>query len=237
MKLISFFRITLILFLFLLNPCLTLAANTTKKTYQFEMLVFSALTPQTLTSEQWPVMTPSTIHLSNQGDASYQSFLQQINFKQSTASDLDLNLIEKRIQTNPHFRIIAHLAWQERVPTSRHSIPIRIYGGNAYADDGSTVAYDDAQEVPMNTYPHWQMNGEVNLSLNRYFNTRFNLLFAEPTAAISSELPLNNLAPTPFTYFHLLQTRRTKSNELNYIDNPLYRILFVIKKVPEPHQT
>lgn len=61
----------------------------------------------------------------------------------------------------------------------------------------------------------WQVSGTLALNLQRYFDAHFNLQFYNPT---------NN------TSYKVNQIQRMKSNELNYIDHPLYGIL--IKIVP-----
>ena len=234
---INTFRSTLKLILISIAASLLVAthswaANNQSDTYQIEMIVFSAINNDTLSSEHWPVITPSDFQLADIQSPNYLNYLQRIHFTPATKQQQLLSKEQSKLSSNRNFHVIAQLAWQEIVPSSQQSQPIRIYGGNAYGTDGNLLATQPNPTVALNTYPQWQLNGEVTISLNRYFDTRFNLVFAEPTNALPSSFSERSAAAnTPVSYFHLLQTRRTKSDELNYIDNPLYRVLFIIKKI------
>ena len=96
---------------------------------------------------------------------------------------------------------------------------------------------EDTETAPhFNQAKTWQVNGVMSLYLNRYINTQFNLAFAMPTSQFEA-LNHNPQSTQPsheaVTYLMLNQKRRTKSNELNYIDHPVYGILMKIIPINE----
>ncbi len=212
--------------------CAAAPETANQNTYQVEMIVFSELTPDTLQSENWPLIQPADYPMTDTNDPRYQSFLDQIQFQSVPNTQFNLNKEQQKIESSPSLQLIAHMAWQESVPNAKQVMPIRVFGGNVYDQQGHVLASNDADQDPQlaATNPVWQLSGDITISLNHYFDTRFNLLFAEPKTTLPAAIQ-QYTTNSPFTYFHLLQTRRTKSGELNYIDNPLYRVLFIIKKI------
>lgn len=105
---------------------------------------------------------------------------------------------------NPGYNVLLHTAWSQ---PNRGSGPLLHVQG-----DG--------------------VNGTIRISVDRYFDVRFNLYFAvseNTLASIGKNGYFKN--SSNLVYFHLKETRRMKSHEMNYIDNPLFGVL--IKIVPE----
>ena len=127
-----------------------------------------------------------------------------------------------------------HLAWQQQVNTPSEAKAIQLYGGAGYSANGATPIDNPDESVPFHQSAKWQVNGQVKVSVNRYFNLHFNLTFSEPLQLIQSLDSKNYFSniQTPYITFQLNQNRRTRSNELNYIDYPLYGLLFEVKKIP-----
>lgn len=202
----------------------------TAKLYQIEVIIFSHLNATSLASEQWA--EPQTAQLTAYTDLNNNLDPEHINLQYIGPSNQFLTPTIKKLKKN-HFPIILHLAWQQQFDSSDAKTTIHLYGGRAYADDGSMLDNVMDQTTPSTMYQHWQLNGEVTINVNRYFNVGFNLYFSEPLSTLKLLDNTNyfNSQPGEFYQFHLLQTRRTRSKELNYMDSPLYGILFEIKKI------
>ncbi len=203
----------ILLFLF---ACFTLTALAAPDSYQVELIIFSQLSSSALDSEQWPLVTP----ILNSSKADKISLI--------TKDKMQLRAQAKDIINNPNYQMLLHLAWQASAKQLNQGQMVHIYGGEAFDAAGKQIA-DVAlhQQVPFNQYPIWEINGLVNVKLSRYFNFNFNLYFAEPFSELS-QLSQNAYFANKNTgvfYFHLLQQRRTRSGELNYIDYPIYGVL------------
>lgn len=196
-----------------------LAANADiAKAYQVELIIFSHMSTKSLDSEQWPLSNANTSQYTNTitlapntSDLHYYRLLDPQNFTLAK----EQARLNKYIST---YHTIMHIAWHQLVFEPRYARAIHIKGGNIYNNDGTTIP---------------QVNGTIRVSVQHYLNVSLNLTFAASSHAIS-KLARNHYfdnARNGLIYFHLLQTRRMRSNELNYIDFPLYGILIKITPV------
>ena len=219
-----------------LLPCYllstTIAQANDDPIYQIEMVVFSRLSPSTLASEKWPSINPAALKINPADPSQYQQYLKAINWKLQSPSHYFMNPLIKTLKQS-NYNILMHMAWQQQVGPTRYSQPIQLYGGKAYSLSAEVQNVTTDETTPFEQYPQWQINGNLKISVNRYFNLHFNLIFAEPLTTIQT-IDSNGYfdsVHSPFVYFHLNQNRRTRSNELNYIDFPLYGVMFEIKKI------
>ena len=135
------------------------------------------------------------------------------------------------------YNIVLQVGWVQPSAQLNRTEHFHLLGGQSYPPtkdqanattlgaQTTSAAYQNA-----NTY---QVNGDISISLNRFFNFKFNLLFTEPTTTlqkIDRQFNRNNQWGQ-WSYFHLYQRRRMRSGELNYIDHPLYGILVMIKPI------
>jgi hypothetical protein len=180
--------------------------------YQVEMIIFSHLTTSGVTQEQWPSVNPppsfaDALPLQNSNASGYYQAL--------GSNEFILQREQAEFNRNGGYRTLVHAAWLQ--PFTGSSAPtIHIFGGNNYDANGQT---------------QYAVNGTVRVTVNRYFNAAFNLYFAVPENMLARYDNRNYFHNTNnLVYFHLTETRRMKSHELNYIDYPLFGVL--IKIVP-----
>lgn len=210
--------------------------------YQIEMIVFSHINANRLDSEQWPVLTTSP--LQNFKDA-YQ-LLPDLDTPANPNATPDpfkpmllqssyyfLNPVLNKLNQSPAYQVILHTAWTQAVHDTKHERWIHIYGGHGFDNNGNVVAQDLDGTVPYDLAAHWQVDGLMKLNLIHYFNTRYIMYFVAPTADIQNISQNTNFQniDNPLLYFKLDQTRRMRSNELNYIGHPMYGVLIKIKRV------
>jgi len=197
--------------------------------YQVELIIYSQLSEEALQSEEWPFvenkisLPASTIEFQNPSftaSASY-SLLSPRNFKLSAEAN--------QLKKDPHYKVLLHMAWQQPMIAGKTMPPIHFMGGTAFDDRGNPLSLT-SQEDFQNENLRWQVNGMLTLAMRHYFDLHFNILFTEPASQITrfvSEGNLQNIEGD-LAYFRVIQDRRTKSQELNYIDSPLYGILVEI---------
>ena len=209
-------------------------------TYQIELIVFSHLTNKNISSEKWPQVLPDSIKHAWAFNATpdlNNAYLAQVNFNPLPTDLYQLTPMVKTLDAKTDFQVLLHMAWQQIVLPDDSAQTIHLYGSNALHKASADQEQDIGihEDLPYNTNSNWEVDGEMGLSVKRYFDTHFNLLFAIPTSALSSASDAF-ITPShgPLTYFHLLENRRMRSGELNYIDNPLFGVLIKISKVKDP---
>lgn len=223
--------IAILLSLFAILFCTNIQAESanTAKWYQIELIIFSHITAQALNSEHWPwtnnryVPKPRTIELNFSSGANYGILAPSYFLMQRE---------QARISKQARYQVLLHLAWRQQIRHPRHARPIHIFGGNAYNSSGKVIASNLNGNAPYDSNAIWQVDGTFRISVRRYFDVNANLLFTVPTSQlsrISKTGDFDNIQGK-FAYFRLLQSRRMRSKELNYIGYPLYGIL--VKVIP-----
>lgn len=128
--------------------------------YQINMLVFTQITPQNLTSEYWPniLVQPYIKHT--------QEITPLPNFslaKEATA-----------LQNKSQYKIIYQASWIQPIYNFAQAKWIHIQGGQAYDTQGnplnnvnSTTSTNNATTTFKPSY--WQLNGKIKISKNKFF--------------------------------------------------------------------
>lgn len=174
-----------------------------KKTYDIEVIIFTHITTQTLQTEQWPLISEDAINALDQKIAPMKTIPTHVLSREEAAMSRD-----------PHYKILLHTAWQTTWSSGRSTITIPIQTATTTSD--ST-----------------QLKGFMTMHLSRYFDAHINLMLTKPMQELQ-KLDIKNYfssMKTPNFTFQLKQEQRMRSNELNYIGNPLIGIL--IKIMPE----
>lgn len=177
-------------------------AADTDPAYQIEIIVFSHITHEGLQSEYWPALPPLTIS-PKAVELTGDQLLPQTQWLLNPAQQL----LEKN-----QYSVLLHLAWQQSAAALRAGQIIHLSGGDIYEDKYS------------------QVNGILAIRLERYFSVHTNLQFLMPWASLQNlNLPNISQSPgNPYMTFNINEHLRMRSNELNYIDHPLYGILIKI---------
>jgi len=115
----------------------------------------------------------------------------------------------RKIAQKNNYKVLLNIAWQQEIPVTRHGKPIHISGD--------------------------KIDGTITINRDRYFDIKTNLILTEPISYLNTISP-GNYSDTPnneFTSFQMKQTRRMRSNELNYIDQPLFGMLIKIVHIEQ----
>lgn len=130
----------------------------------------------------------------------------QLLTSENSQLQIENRRFSRKIAQKNNYKVLANIAWQQEIPVTRHAKPIHISGD--------------------------KIDGTITINRDRYFNIKINLILTESTKYLYSIDSENypNTANNEFISFQMKQTRRMRSNELNYIDQPLFGML--IKIVP-----
>ncbi|HLD84148.1 MAG TPA: CsiV family protein [Coxiellaceae bacterium] len=178
--------------LFLIIPAISFA---TDKAYIVNVLIFSHITPETISAEQWPTI---------------QTIVPASDTNMPARSPSQLTTFKKQIANNPQYQILFDGKWTMSWPND------------------TTI-----MTLPINN--HANLTGNIQISLTHYFNVHTDLYLTEATSTLRHLERgdyFDRFNQSSFT-FQLLQNRRMRSNELNYLERPLLGML--IKIVPAPN--
>lgn len=135
------------------------------------------------------------------------------------------------IAASSRYRLIRHLAWRQPGLDENEAVAVRISLGNTSAvylpeDISAYQEFIPASAVPtperqrkINTST---VNGSIRVHLGRFLHMQTQLAFTDEQTGQS---------------FRLSQSRKMRSRELHYIDNPRFGILTRILPIEEPEQT
>lgn len=196
----------LLCFILLFLTATTFAAD---NLYQIDLIIFTHITDTALSSENWPNILK-------------QPYLQRAT-EPPFSQTLGLQSEATSLQQQPDYKIILHTSWQQKITSSRHAKWLHIYGGQPYDVQGKPIQPDD-NRLP--TY--WELNGKLKISKDNFFDIYANLYLTIPTENTENLVPLRT--------FILQEHRRTKLNQLNYLDHPLFGALIKISKTASTNE-
>lgn len=207
------------------------------KWYQVELIIFSHITANNLNAEKWPIIVPRDFNRSNivQLLAKNQTDYVKQHFRLLTNNAFQLKREQEKLNRKPGYHVLLHLVWQQLINNRRLSKSIHLFGGNTYNQAGKIMPSSDSQFANRNFSLKRQVDGTITISVNKYFNVDLNLYFAAPLAQLVRLSRTNYFQDVHkgLAYFHLLQSRRMRSNELNYFDYPLYGALIKITHIKQ----
>ena len=157
-------------------------------------------------------ITPDTLQLQQWPAVSPEQNTQIIK---APAPATDLQSEKNALLKNPNYQILLDASWPE-----------------TWSSDQSTIT------IPIASMDG-KLNGWMEITLGHYFDVHANLLLTVPTATLqqlSTNGYFSKWSQPNFT-FQLLQKRRMRSNELNYLEHPLMGMLIKITPVRNEQPT
>lgn len=240
----------------LLFTCLLAVSTTTQAKepdwYQIEVLIFAQQSDYQRSNELWRdnftpdySADPITLSSSAQANIARQPFL-------SLPADLrKLNASAQRIRKAPDLRLLSHLAWRQPVMKKDEAQPILIQTGDRF---DSSSELEGTLTIYRGRYLH--ASSDLFFSQFKSVDTEKQLdwsVFSEDKPVSDSDAWLQSqqqnqtanfqaIAPDTNAQFiraataRLKQSRRMRSDELHYIDHPLFGMLVQITpyKKPDP---
>lgn len=185
--------------------------------YQVELIVYSHITPSTLTSEQWPNVRRAEIGALN--TISGYPFLSKQYFRMSDE--------EANLRRAAGYKVLLHVAWRQPSAGPDSAKSVHIFGGKAFSNSGSVEGQNLYGTQPYDPNLAWQVDGIFSMRVQHFLDTKMAMLFAAPRTALRRVA--TNYAfdsdPGDIVYFRLKDNRRMRSRELNLVEHPLYGVL------------
>lgn len=205
--------------------------------YQVDLIIYSQINAANVNDENWPPIQPNQLDPSKMitlRTAGNQSPFNASNYQLLTNNYSIMKHVQANLQQRTEFPILLHLTWVQKINTASQAKPIHIYGGSLYDASGRLIADADSSkgQLPSNYASGvWEIDGSLTLSVEKYLKAVFNLQLAEPTQTINRYAKQPIASSGGLTYFRIMQSRRMRSDEVNYIDHPLYGILIKISHI------
>lgn len=206
--------------LFLSGPLYAVATpNDTPDKVHVEIVVFRYVNAQT-PLEEW--QHPNLINIADAIELVLPEFSLEdspTNYVLLPKDQMQLNAQEQALQNNDDYQVLLHLAWEQVISDSWHSKPVHVYGGENYTYDGELAN---------------ELDGTIAISQGKFIQFKSDLNFTEPVDRIpfadaDGQASTRSL-PNLMTY-HLVQSRRMKLDELNYLDHPNFGMLVRISPI------
>lgn len=206
-------RLVVSIFFILMGNFYTNCAGATHF-YHVELIVFAHAEPFAIQQEQWAPLRPENFNFKNIPYLNENSESSNI----LPTSQYILNREEELLTQTQRYRILLHTAWCQTFDNSKPQ-QWRLQGGRSFT---------------INNISQWEMDGTISLKIKKYFEIETNLLFTAPLSELTQYVKnSDNFNKDDLIYFNFKQMCRMRSNELNYMDYPLYGL--VIKIVPDDH--
>ena len=227
-KLIAFF-------LLLLCANINIADAAPQKLYQIDLVVFSHISNNALQSENWPnVLKVPDLRRSIELTAPTGGATTMASYQLLSADQTGLQNEVAKLIENSDYNVLLHLSWQQPIDQIRQAKWIHIYGGQGYDANGQIISTNTFNATSADNNPgikYWQLNGKIRISRDIYYNINNQLYLTMPESILGqgdSATPIGDFQPVPLISFTIDENRRTKLNELNYLDHPLFGALIKI---------
>lgn len=198
----------------LVSSCASLAFNG----YQLEVIVFSNVTPSTMASETW----------SRPSAPNFSPVILPEGVEPVAREDFTLNEAQDHL-TRGGFRTLLHAAWRLTYAQLNKYTTLPLYGGRLFDEQGNIQQTVTDESYPYQVGQQWELNGRLQIRMGQYFETRFNTALAIPKTT-AERFGVKDLDQA-YLYLLLNESRKVKSKELNYMDHPVYGLIYKIVPV------
>lgn len=213
--------------------CLALPVVVFAQSYRINLLIFTHVTPQTLSAESWrpflyspgeyakyPVLSLAT----NQGAQDFQLI---------PGTQNELRGIG-RLLSRKGDHILLDVAWQQSNTESPRWL--HIYAGQAYDSAGNVMSVDrNIHGFTVNPdAKYWEIDGAVKVTIGRFIladlKMNLNLPVSQVSGVSNSDFGQNEQL-VPLQSFSINQSQRMLLNHFVYFDHPLYGVLMYVQRL------
>lgn len=144
---------------------------------------------------------------------------------------LSLTSMRQQMERSGEYRSLFHSSWRQPMRERDQTLPVHIQGGRELPPDpalyrssfsDSSFSNSDAdtydEAPPLDGSPQYELQGTLNLSVSRFLHIDPNLWFTR----VDSD--------NQRYYVNIDQSRRMRSDELHYIDHPLFGIIVKVTR-------
>ena len=198
--------------------------------YQVEMIIFGQNHSITTVREEMADNTfipdsLTAVKLSPEG-LSHMNRRGSVAFKLLAENHFILKHHYNKIQSNPTYTPVMHIAWRQPVAYRKKGFKVKIEGGKVFVDQGNPGNNEngnDNQAEVAGTQGSKQLrevSGTVVVKRSRYLHIKTDLLYRNKATA-SGQVKT----------YRMKGSRRMKSKELHYIDHPMFGMLVYIRGI------
>ncbi len=214
--------------------------------YDVEVILFAQTSQDYRDSEHWPAdYTQPSIEGSREllSSATRSHNGQPVAFRRLTSAELDMRADAGRIKRASDLELLAHFGWRQPGLAEDQAIPIHL--SNRLLEAPAAGASGEQQ----------RLDGTLTLILSRYLHVKADLLLREPldendtvyqpeaasTPAGSTEIQdkenADTFAFTPepmqeqprYRVYRLQQSVRMRSDEIHYMDHPVFGVVVQVR--------
>ena len=144
-------------------------------------------------------------------------------------NDFALNDELNKLIASPKYKVLLAFSWWQPFGFPKDWQTIRISGGELYDQYNNPVSFGQ-QDWLLKLMPnkmHWQLDGTIRITLNRYLNATIDLQYLLPNRKQNTQISLDSkdINFSPLKVFRIQNTVRTRSQVTNYIDNPAFGVI------------
>jgi hypothetical protein len=212
--------------------------------YDIEIVVFENLDPSARVSENWPheviLETPPLVVDLGQPfpGALPKGFDPKHTFKVTASNQLQLLEEAKLLADSRNYRVLLHTGWRQPGMDVDAALPVHINQTFVVDEAGNPLANAPVVGAPVvqTTQTRSTLSGYIKVILSRYLHMDVKLAYttkiplATETVMTAAQLGSEDATPLsppkPIVYF-LDETRKMRSKEVHYLDNPVLGVLLL----------
>ncbi|MBU1558788.1 MAG: peptidoglycan binding protein CsiV [Gammaproteobacteria bacterium] len=199
--------------------------------YQVNIIVFRHITNEALTSEQWPnqLITPDLRNALDLKPLDQTILNDEQNLfgvdRYQALPDNQIGLKKEiyRLSRHSDYQILLKTSWVQPITSIRYARWVHVHGGQTYDATGQAIEADPDNAL---IAPYWEIDGKIRIGQQHYYEIDAQLTLTEPLASLG--LDNNGSTDNALTSFPLKAHQRTRLNEINYLDHPLFGTLIQI---------
>ncbi len=214
--------------------------------YDVEILLFENIKPDPAITETWPsslefeVPENSLFIGSPYPGPIPAEYNPRFTFKPIKASTYQLQEEAKKLTEHEDYRVLYHRSWRQPGMKKDKAISVRIQKevprlAVFNEKDNATLTAEQSEYNKMINERLPKINnlqGLVKITLSRYLHIQTNIQYTRYVVEDDPENPEAAFAKIKPQVYQLKQTRKMRSKELHYLDNPRLGLLVYITPVP-----
>ncbi|VAW98464.1 hypothetical protein MNBD_GAMMA23-1506 [hydrothermal vent metagenome] len=216
--------------------------------YDVEILLFENIKPNPTNTETWP----SSLEFEVPEDSLFigspypgpipTAYNPRFTFKPIKSSTYQLQEEAKRLTEHKDYRILYHRSWRQPGMEREKAVSVKILREIPRIKLPVTVTENNPalsiEQIDYNRIINERLpatnnlQGLIKITLSRYLHIQTDIQYTRHIVEDNSENPDASFANIKPQVYQLKQTRKMRSKELHYIDNPRLGLLVYITPVP-----
>ncbi len=243
-----YFSISFAFMLFFLTAANAAIYQEEVRYYDVEILLFENIKPNPANTETWP----SSLKFEVPENALFigspypgplpTEYNPRFTFKPIKASTYQLQDEAKKLTEHEDYRVLYHRSWRQPGMNRENAVSVkfqreipRIKLPVSIAEDNATLTIEqnDYNRIINERMPDINnLQGLVTITLSRYLHIQTDIQYTRYIVEDNPDNPDAAFAKIKPQVYQLKQTRKMRSKELHYLDNPRLGLLVYITPVP-----